>query len=166
MLTGLKVGLVIDMSLPSQNLEGKPLAQRRLIRRGESNPLSAFLTLPGGSLFDTPQKEPLFIDIYFFFAGTVTLSSHWFSCGFHAESVRTGCSRAVPYGGMLSIVQMIGFKHWLAFTFCFELVMAETRINCWDGVEKSSPSEGRIHKGASFHYLNLTHLLESDFFVY
>lgn len=66
-----------------------------------------------------------------------------FSCGFHAEPVRTGCSRAVPYGGMLSIVQMIGFQHWLAFTFfCFELVMAETCINCWDGVEKLGPSKG------------------------
>lgn len=88
------------------------------------------------------QKTPVFVDLYFFLAGTVTLSSHWFSCGFPTERVRTGCSRAVPYGGMLSIVQMIGFKHWLAFTFCFERVIAETCINCWDGVENWGPSEG------------------------
>lgn len=84
----------------------------------------------------------MFIDIYFSFAGTVTLSRHWFSSGFPTKRVRTGCSRAVPYGGMLSIVQMIGFTHWLAFTFCFEWVMAETGINCWDGVEKQGLSKG------------------------
>lgn len=57
------------------------------------------------------------LDIYSFSGEGVRLSGHRFSCGFHAKPVRTGCSRAVPYGGTLSIVQMIGWLSLFALSW-------------------------------------------------